>query len=396
MEKRGQIQKFMKSKLAKVILVTLVIFIIALIFKVNPASSSSIDEKRSEVDRLQNQIDHYQGLANEKAGQIESLEAQVAKMNAEIKVTELNIEKTQKKVNLTQAEINETKEKIKEKEKELAYQKSVLDEALRVIYEEGNAGFLESFLTAETLADLMDRTEYLDAVSNKIEVTMEKIEGIKTELLAKKEDLEEKKTELTSLIDQQKAINLALNEQKREKNLLLAETKGEEAEYEKLLNQRLTQFQDSNSELKRMEEAIRRGLGGDAPSATGFIWPMHGYISVGFGECGCEAYFCGLCHWGIDIVNAAGTPIVASKGGKAYKKYDPGGYGIYVSIDHADSFSTIYGHMQIYASGYRNGSYIERGTVIGYEGSTGFSTGPHLHFEVRYKGVPTDPRRYLP
>lgn len=408
MEKRGQIRKFMKSKLAKVILITLVVFVIALIFKVNPASSSSIDEKRSEVDQLQNQIDHYQGLANEKAGQIESLEAQVARMNAEIKITELNIEKTQKKADLTQVEINETKEKIKEKEKELAYQKSVLDEALRVIYEEGNAGFLESFLTAETLADLMDRTEYLDAVSNKIEITMGKIEAIRADLLAKKNDLEGKKRELTELLKDQEAVQLSLIQQRQEKDDLLQTTQGKQAVYEASLGRVKEVWESANSELKRMEESAHDDPG--APSADGFYWPINGRRGCPFGYSECYCFWDGkkkICrfHSGIDIISSCGTRIVASKSGTVttvedgYNNTYPYSYiyGNYVKIDHGGGFETVYGHLLKYKIRVRKGSRVIGGqTVIGYEGNSGYSTGCHLHFEVRYNGNVIDPMRYLP
>lgn len=394
MEKRGRIQKFLRSNLAKAILVTLVIFLIALIFKINPASGSAIDDKRAEVDRLQGQIDYYQNLAAQKAKEINSLEAKIDKMNAEIKVTELNIEKTQAKIDVTQAEIDETKAKIKQKETELAYQKSVLDEALRVIYEEGNAGFLESFLTAETLTDLMDRTEYLDTVSNKIEITMEKIEGIKTELLAKKKELEGKKADLDSLLVEQKQSRDGLLVQKAAKDSLLAETQGQKSAFLALMKSRLDAWEQSNAELKRMEEALHDGPGGGGPGYSVPYWPMFGYISVGYGACGCEAYFCGRCHTGIDIVAPFGASVRAAKSGVVRDTINScadfgsyscgGGYGNRVIVEHSDGYVAIYGHLKRGSVRVSVGQSVTGGsTVLGSEGSSGFSTGPHLHFEIR-------------
>lgn len=127
---------------------------------------------------------------------------------------------------------------------------------------------------------------------------------------------------------------------------------------------------------------------GPAPSfvATGaFIWPTRGYLSQG--------YWWG--HRGIDIANATGTPIAAADGGYVtFAGWSPVGYGYMVTIDHGNGFVTLYAHLsQWYVS---PGQAVARGQIIGAMGSTGRSTGPHLHFEIRYGGDLLNPRIYLP
>lgn len=127
---------------------------------------------------------------------------------------------------------------------------------------------------------------------------------------------------------------------------------------------------------------------GPAPSfvATGaFIWPTRGYISQG--------YWWG--HRGIDIANAVGTPIAAADGGYVtFAGWSPVGYGYMVTIDHGNGFVTLYAHLsQWYVV---PGQAVARGQIIGAMGSTGRSTGPHLHFEIRYGGDLLNPRIYLP
>ena len=99
-------------------------------------------------------------------------------------------------------------------------------------------------------------------------------------------------------------------------------------------------------------------------------------------------------HQGIDIAAPTGTPIVAAKAGDVIFAGGMGGYGNCVIIDHGGGFSTLYGHQSRIAAG--DGQSVERGQVIGYVGSTGHSTGPHLHFETRVNGSAQNPRRYLP
>jgi murein DD-endopeptidase MepM/ murein hydrolase activator NlpD len=118
--------------------------------------------------------------------------------------------------------------------------------------------------------------------------------------------------------------------------------------------------------------------------ATGrFIWPAPGTLTQGFWRW----------HPGIDVANSWGTNMAASDGGRVTWA-GWGAYGIYVQIDHGNGFSTLYGHMaRTYVS---VGQYVDRGQSIGLMGSTGRSTGPHVHFELHYQGVPQDPMRYLP
>ncbi|HWI02850.1 MAG TPA: M23 family metallopeptidase [Acidimicrobiales bacterium] len=117
-------------------------------------------------------------------------------------------------------------------------------------------------------------------------------------------------------------------------------------------------------------------------------WPTNGSVTSGFG------YRWGSLHAGIDIANGTGTPIRAAKAGTVILAGWNGGYGNCIVIDHGGGFSTLYGHMtRLRAS---EGQRVSQGDLIGDMGSTGNSTGSHLHFETRLNGTPQDPSRYLP
>jgi murein DD-endopeptidase MepM/ murein hydrolase activator NlpD len=155
--------------------------------------------------------------------------------------------------------------------------------------------------------------------------------------------------------------------------------------------------------LQQKYEAAARAAGG----GTGqFEWPMpscgHGCISQPFG---CNSYwfeqYDAACpyphriHTGIDIAGPYGTPIIAADTGVI--SFYPGyyGYGNYIIIVHGNGYSTLYGHLSRFNSSMSSGEIIARGDIIGYEGSTGNSTGPHLHFEIRVDNVPKDPCIWL-
>jgi murein DD-endopeptidase MepM/ murein hydrolase activator NlpD len=123
-------------------------------------------------------------------------------------------------------------------------------------------------------------------------------------------------------------------------------------------------------------------------SSSGFAWPLRGRVTSGFG------YRWGRLHAGIDIAAPTGTPIHASKAGRVIFAGTMNGYGNVVIIDHGGGFSTLYAHQSRLGSS--RGQVVSQGQVIGYVGSTGHSTGPHCHFEVRVNGSARNPRPYLP
>lgn len=130
------------------------------------------------------------------------------------------------------------------------------------------------------------------------------------------------------------------------------------------------------------------------PSVQGFQWPYLGRVGSGYGYRIHPIYRTRRLHTGLDIGGTTGDPIVAAKGGEVIWAERRGGYGHTVIIDHGDGITSLYAHMTSYEV--NKGDFVARGDVVGYIGSTGTSTSPHLHFEVRVNGTPVDPMPYLP
>jgi murein DD-endopeptidase MepM/ murein hydrolase activator NlpD len=136
--------------------------------------------------------------------------------------------------------------------------------------------------------------------------------------------------------------------------------------------------------VRRLVPVAQSASGGGAPTGT-FRWPTVGAISQGFWSF----------HRALDIANSTGTPIYASDGGCVlYAGWSNVGYGYMVQLSHGNGFSTLYGHMNYYYVD--PGQCVSKGQIIGLMGSTGNSTGPHLHFEIRYGGATQNPLAYLP
>lgn len=372
------------------ILAGLIILALLIIASLPKAYASTIDEKRQQIKDLQNQISANQQDLKSISKEAADLTTQVAMMDGQIKDTELQISLTEAEIEQTQAQINELVGQIRQKEAELAVQKNNLAESMRVVYENPQESTIEIVVGANSLTDIVNRTQYMEAIQSQIEGTVQKISDLKTDLENKRKDQEKKKAELGDLLKQQNDYHAGLVNQKAAKDALLSETKGQESNYQKMLSAQYADLDRANSELRRLEGGTI-GVAGSYPVP---YWPLHGYISAYFGACGCEAYFCGRCHTGIDIVAPPLTPIRPAKDGQVvsvvtgcqdFRGVTCGsGYGNNVRVLHADGYTSIYGHMSAGTVNVSVGDYVKAGaTILGEEGSSGFSTGYHLHFEIR-------------
>ncbi len=165
-----------------------------------------------------------------------------------------------------------------------------------------------------------------------------------------------------------------------------AELNSHQAELENLIRQRSAAIAAAAPQPGNDSPPVAAGtqVGSGAASSSGFIWPLHGPVTTEFGANGG--------HPGIDIAAPNGTPLAAAKAGTVVFSGPNDGYGNYVCVDHGGGVSTCYAHQSRIAAG--EGQRLSQGETLGFEGSTGNSTGPHLHFEVRLNGVVQNPRNY--
>ncbi|MBU2595349.1 peptidoglycan DD-metalloendopeptidase family protein, partial [Patescibacteria group bacterium] len=361
------------------------------------AEADTIADKQRQLNSLNNQIRENQKIIEQKQKEAKTLENEITIMDSQIREIELAVE-------ATRIEISQTEEEISQKEKELTHQKKVLNESLRLMYEEKETSLLETLLSSKSFSAVLDRIEYLSIVKNKVDKTIENIARIKIEL-------EERRNNLVILKTQQEAQSVALNSQKTAKNQLLADTKGIEEEYQNRLATTQKQYKETKAELVAMERASSSPDFYVPPLYPGmFLWPiapMDLHRDIPPPRC----FQCYPGHSGIDFgynmlpVRAAADGIVTADG-----KQDPNDtntyawayvYGNYVQIDHAGGFQTRYAHLWYNGrmpipGGINVNKRVSRGDIIGFVGNTGYSTGAHLHFEIRAGGRAVNPMNYLP
>jgi len=272
-----------------------------------------------------------------------------------------------------------------------------LNDRLVSIYESDNPDTLAVVLSSSSFTDLLDQLDYLSQIAaqdNRIarevqaardemhrtrERTKKVRHGVAVETHAIAVQTSEQRTVRDRLVSSEQSLAAA----RKDKNRRLASVRESKSEYLHEVEGLLAQSAALGATIRSAQSAPTDGT----PSSSGLIWPVSGPVTSGFG------FRWGRMHEGIDIGAASGTPIHASAGGTVIWAGWLGGYGNLVVIDHHNSLATAYGHQSALATAV--GASVSQGQVIGYVGSTGHSTGPHLHFEVRVNGTPVDPLGYL-
>ena len=301
-------------------------------------------------------------------------------------------------------QIEKLNEDIEEKKEEIVQAQAELDEAQRVadqqydltiqyLYENGNPSYLEMFLTADSIGDFLNKSTYVKAMSEYDRKMMDEYIAQKEAVAAAKAVLESEEEELELMADaakeQKETVEALIKKKTAEiqsyqaqidsQNSEAAEFKEDLEEQEKLLNQ----IEEQIAAAALANASMDDGDGG----ASGFVWPCPSSrrITSGFGPRTQPVPGASTNHKGIDIGAAHGSSIVAAAGGRVTTSTYSGSAGNYIVISHGNGLSTVYMHCSaLYVSA---GDVVSAGQSIAAVGSTGFSTGPHLHFGVIKNGI---------
>lgn len=372
------------------------------VFAISPAETSA-----DTVSELQSQIKDLEAEQAEIEAEIKKLQGQKAEQNSIKKAIDKKVDNLQNQINLCNSKINQYNDDIKsmeaeiaQKNKEMEETKFVFQQRLRAIYMSGGSttSSLNMLLDSNDLSDVLAKSEMTKSVSaydNNL------LEGIVKDT----EEINSKKKEIISMLAEQSKLKSSLNEKKGEYNAQVAEVEDVISDInsdQAALKKQVERLEAAIKEFDRQIAAAQH-VGKDQVASGEFLWPTPGYyyVTSPFGYrihpiSGTRKF-----HKGVDISGSGikGKPIVASDDGiVSIATYNSGGYGYYVMINHGTNksgktVSTLYAHMTKYIVSY--GQQVKRGQVIGYVGSTGASTGPHLHYEIRFNNEPTNPMAYF-
>ena len=364
--------------------------------------SDTVYDKQHQLQGLNGQIVATKTLIRQLLDQERALQGQIAALDAQLHSVQAQIDdETAKLVTLGQ-QVDQAREQLAQKKAELAKHLADFGQRMRIMYKSGKVSGLELVFSAANFSDLMNRILFFNDIVREDRRQAAQLQQERAGIEVIKADLEGKQTEQARVVKQiqdQKAQLQTVRDQRAVREQQIAAI---EVQFQRQLDEMQAQRAALQAQIAALIQESHR-----ARSSGKWKWPMDGAITQGFG---CTNYafepYDPTCpghhfHSGIDIATDYGTAVHAADGGIVHN-FTMGciwggglcGYGHYVVMIHAGGFTSLYGHLSGYAIA--DGTQVDKDAIIGYEGSTGNSTGPHLHFEIDLAGMPVDPLAYLP
>jgi murein DD-endopeptidase MepM/ murein hydrolase activator NlpD len=381
---------------------------------VGPALGQDAEQKKravdSRIDSLEDKIEKARAREGVLSSQIAEVTAEIRALEDDVGAAEARLDQLEGILALHQRKLDNLNELFFTQTSRLVYLQRQhkaatdrLNKRVVEIYTSESPDALAVVLQAASFEEILDQLEFLNEIGRQdekiaAEVARAKVAMRKTREATRKTRNRVRVTtqQVAARTAEQRAVRdrLAWNQRqlataRRDKQDALAATKATREEYLHEVEALLAQSAALAAKIQAAQAAATYAAptGSRSPSASGFVWPVHGILTSSFG------WRWGRMHEGIDIAVPSGSAVVASAAGTVIVAGWMGGYGNLVVVDHGNGIATAYGHNTSIAVGV--GQAVGQGQVIAYSGNTGNSTGPHVHFEVRVNGGAVDPLGYL-
>lgn len=352
--------------------------------------AATVEEKQQELEAVNQQIEVKKIKKEQAKEKTQSAYAKFVEVERELKREEEKLAAILSDLADVQAQIDAQNANIAKTEASLKARSGIYAKRIRDIYKNGQISYLDVLFGAKDFSDFSTRMELLERIIKQDLKLIEKIKQEKLSLLEQKSQLEKTKKQLVIVQGEVESKRQIVNLRKKER----------EAVYEKALSEK-EQLEQEYEELMQISQnitdMIRRLESGGQLSGRGsgsMIWPVRGEITSYFGWRTHPIFGTQKYHSGMDIAVDYDVPVMAADNGQVIYAGWMSGYGYTVMLDHGDGLVTLYAHNnEVNVS---EGSSVYKGQTIAFSGSTGYSTGPHVHFEVRKHGELQDPLNYLP
>lgn len=377
-----------------------------------------IKDSEAEIEKLEKQQAAQEKIINELNKQINHLNSQLNNVNSQQAVVNSEITETQAKIAQLDEEIRQLDIQIAQKDQEIKDTIELFCERMRANYMAGETSVLELFTASSSLSSFFNRLELFRRVTTsdqelidelnreiaEIEKMQQELEDKKVSVEAEKARLEVKKGDLQQIENELNATQSEIIAKSKEVNQKLADLNYQTKKLEVSISKYNDEMDKIDAEIEEFlkQQQASSGNAGSANSnitSKGWQWPVpysNSYITSPYGYRSDPISGAYKFHAGIDIsmAGAHGKKLVATKGGTVIRAvHSNSGYGNYVMIDHGGGFASLYAHCSSLAVSV--GQKVSQGQVIAYIGSSGYSTGPHVHFEIRYNGEKVNPSNYV-
>ncbi len=369
-----------------------------------------IESQQQGLKELDEQKEVYQEKIEIKREEAVTLKNQIYRLSNQVLKRGAEIQEKEKEIAITNLSIKNIQLRVLEKKQEIEGFKEDLKEFLQIINQYDQKNYLEIILLNDSISDVLSHLRYLNTVQSELSLSLQRIDLIKEGLEIQEKDLRLQLQVSINLESEIKDKKAKLASEQQAKKTILEETQGAEWKFQALLAEVIKEKQEIENEIVQLESDVRRKLAREKEQKVElmekegiiiFSWPvpLEGITSEFHDPDYPYRNWIGE-HSAIDLRAPQGTAIRAPASGYVARAKHAGlGYS-YIMIIHNESFSTVYGHVnKIFVV---EDEYVKRGTIIGrtggLPGTSGagrFSTGPHLHFEVRLNGIPVNPKDYL-
>lgn len=369
---------------------------LALILLAVPASAGDADEAalraaREKVAEIAGELSLAERAASSAAEALSEAEAKVAALERAVNDAAAALESQETAVATIQQRLHRL-------EADVERQLHVFDDRAADLYKRGAGAGFAAVLAAGSIEDALDRSAYVQALSSSDRAALERLQVARTQTDAERAHLSVETARLEAMKSEQEALLDEVRELRRHRAVeaasaaaevqeLRAEKEATERESRRI-GQLIRERQRKREAAERYRDRATNTRATGSVSGTGYMWPRCDQVTSEYGR------RWGRRHEGLDIDGNTGAPIYAAKGGTVIYAGWYSGYGRFTLIDHGDGIVTAYAHQS--RIDVADGQRVTHGQRIGSVGSTGNSTGSHLHFETRVNGAPRNPRNFLP
>lgn len=365
---------------------------LSLLISLSVTGTALADDLEDQLADLQRQAEEQQAKTNEASAKVESVSERLRQIQEELRVATAEYKEVKGQLDSVEDKISDNTELLQKTEADLKVKNKKLQQRVRDIYINGQISYVDVLFGAKDFADLMTRMDVLKRIIKHDYDLIMKVKEEKATVENTRAQLEKDKAEAEVLVADAQAKKAKVEDKESEQQVLLDQAIHDRDTSERMYEEIMAASQEVANMIRRSHMSSA-GYSGAPAGAGGMIWPISGPITSEFGWRTHPIFGTARFHSGLDIGGDYGMPIYAAASGTVIYAGWISGYGNAVIIDHGGGVTTLYGHND--SLNVSEGENVAQGQVIAMCGSTGNSTGPHCHFEVRENGEPVSPYGYL-